>query len=288
MCSITVMILCAFIAQATGKEQVSHRTGAAQEFKHRFADKLVNNILKKSLEASSLHNADLDSTMLGKPGHLAISSGLSLPVLPHTFPLRGRLQPAATYMQPATAQQSARTGQFTQATMVLRSMQPARAKQSMQTLRAEKAAAASEGLIRVWRTDRGFGYIVPSAGGDDIFCDKTSLIDEDRMQKGDRVTFKLERDEGKGKNIAVEVRLVPGGEAEEGSESGMIVSWNNAKGWGFIQPSDGADKIFCHYNDLRAKGSMEVGDKVTYNIKQDATGRYQAAEVGVARGARSS
>lgn len=50
-------------------------------------------------------------------------------------------------------------------------------------------------------TDRGFGFIVPEDGGDDIFFHSNSLVDVqfDELQEGDEVAFDVE-DSPKGPN----------------------------------------------------------------------------------------
>jgi CspA family cold shock protein len=60
-------------------------------------------------------------------------------------------------------------------------------------------------------TDRGFGFIQPTEGQEDIFFHRSALVGVsiDQLRQGDRVTFSTEQDpRGKGLR-AVDVRLVP-------------------------------------------------------------------------------
>eukprot|EP00440_Ansanella_granifera_P067407 gb/GFBE01073113.1/.p1 GENE.gb/GFBE01073113.1/~~gb/GFBE01073113.1/.p1 ORF type:complete len:260 (+),score=41.36 gb/GFBE01073113.1/:1-780(+) len=64
--------------------------------------------------------------------------------------------------------------------------------------------------------------------------------------------------------------------------TGYIVRWNSEKGFGFIQPHDGAEEdVFCHVSDLQeGEGSVTEGDSVLYTEKwDDRKGKYRACEV---------
>ena len=59
-------------------------------------------------------------------------------------------------------------------------------------------------------TDRGFGFIRPDAGGDDLFFHRSALngVEFDQLRQGDKVTYTAEPDtRGKGMRAA-DVRLI--------------------------------------------------------------------------------
>merc|ERR1719174_231049 len=60
--------------------------------------------------------------------------------------------------------------------------------------------------------DRGFGFIKPSDGSEDLFCHVSSITDGNMLREGDQVEFKREYDDRKGKYKAVDVT---GGSTEE-------------------------------------------------------------------------
>jgi len=62
--------------------------------------------------------------------------------------------------------------------------------------------------------------------------------------------------------------------------SGVVKWFNNAKGFGFIEPQDGGDDIFVHYSSIKSEGykSLNEGQKVTYEAEQGPKG-YHAIEV---------
>lgn len=65
----------------------------------------------------------------------------------------------------------------------------------------------SEGRIRSWKDDKGFGFITPDGGGEDVFVHISSFDAEGhRPSEGERVVFDLGRDR-KGRRCAQRVTL---------------------------------------------------------------------------------
>lgn len=63
---------------------------------------------------------------------------------------------------------------------------------------------------------------------------------------------------------------------------GRITTWNDEKGFGFITPNGGGDKVFVHIKSFAARQRRpEGGELVTYERKVDAKGRPQAQVVGL-------
>jgi len=61
-----------------------------------------------------------------------------------------------------------------------------------------------EGVVKFFNESKGFGFIVPSAGGSDIFVHSSGLIDS--IQENDRVSYEVEQGK-KGLN-AVNVKVI--------------------------------------------------------------------------------
>merc|ERR1719271_1374767 len=71
-------------------------------------------------------------------------------------------------------------------------------------------------MIR-WHSEKGFGFIKPDDGGEDLFCHVSSLLDGDgSVGDGDSVNFKIDYDDRKGKDHAVEVSVSGGGGGRRG------------------------------------------------------------------------
>jgi cold shock protein len=67
------------------------------------------------------------------------------------------------------------------------------------------------------------------------------------------------------------------------SFSGTVKWFNNAKGYGFIEPEGGGDDVFVHYSAIKSEGyrTLSEGQSVTYVAEQGPKG-FHATEVVVA------
>ena len=61
-----------------------------------------------------------------------------------------------------------------------------------------------EGTVKFFNNTKGFGFIKPSDGGDDIFVHSSGLVDE--IRENDQVEFDVE--EGKKGLNAVNVKVI--------------------------------------------------------------------------------
>ena len=62
---------------------------------------------------------------------------------------------------------------------------------------------------------------------------------------------------------------------------GKLVQWNDERGFGFIEPLRGGDKVFVHISAF-ARGAAtrpQVGERLSFEIDTDAKGRKQARRV---------
>merc|ERR1740117_1859963 len=58
------------------------------------------------------------------------------------------------------------------------------------------------GVVKAWWEERGFGFIVSDAGGQDVFVHRSGLLDGQMLAQGSRVSFQTQFDAQKGKVIA--------------------------------------------------------------------------------------
>jgi cold shock protein len=61
-----------------------------------------------------------------------------------------------------------------------------------------------QGTVKFFNASKGFGFIVPSEGGQDIFVHSTGLIDE--IRENDKVEFEVEN--GRKGLSAVKVKVI--------------------------------------------------------------------------------
>lgn len=62
---------------------------------------------------------------------------------------------------------------------------------------------------------------------------------------------------------------------------GRLAQWNDERGFGFIEPEQGGDRVFVHINafapaDRAAGARPNVGERIGFEIGVDAKGRKQA------------
>jgi CspA family cold shock protein len=62
---------------------------------------------------------------------------------------------------------------------------------------------------------------------------------------------------------------------------GTVKWFNSMKGFGFIQPEDGAKDVFVHISAVERSdlGSLREGQKVSFELEKDRQGRVSAVNL---------
>ena len=132
------------------------------------------------------------------------------------------------------------------------------------------------GTVKWYSSEKGFGFIEPDSGGEDLFVHR-SAVGFDIPGEGDRVEYTV--GQGQRGPTAMDVRITEinrdptprraAGPRERGPQvdasslpmvTGTIVRYDEIKGFGFIDATDGSGKtgIFFHRsvigNDMPAPG----------------------------------
>lgn len=69
--------------------------------------------------------------------------------------------------------------------------------------------------------------------------------------------------------------------------AGTIKSWNDARGFGFIEPTLGGEDIFVHVKAYHSRASRPViGQRVTFEVEVNAEGKKRARRVELIRPSR--
>ena len=163
-------------------------------------------------------------------------------------------------------------------------------------LAAEAARPASDGADGTvsWYDDvKGFGFIAPDAGGEDVFVHVKALAGGlTELAEGARVTYDVV-DGDKGPN-ARDVRLVrasgsarggAGRDQDRGRSSrpaasggpvrggeGTVARYDADRGFGFITPDAGGADLFVHVSVVRGAEFLEEGDRVRFKVRQSDRG----------------
>ena len=75
--------------------------------------------------------------------------------------------------------------------------------------------------------------------------------------------------------------VAPGAEAPSGEQSGSVVTYFEAKGFGFLRPDDGGRDIFFHVSRLSEGLATDLrpGTRVLYELGMDRTGKMAASSI---------
>ena len=68
---------------------------------------------------------------------------------------------------------------------------------------------------------------------------------------------------------------------------GILKSWNEERGFGFIEPLKGGDEIFVHIKALPARsGRPQLGQELSFEVELGPQGKKRAKKVELIRAAR--
>ncbi|WP_086149821.1 cold-shock protein [Cellulosimicrobium sp. KWT-B] len=162
---------------------------------------------------------------------------------------------------------------------------------------AQPAADGADGTVSWYDDVKGFGFVAPDGGGDDIFVHVSALSRGlTELAEGARVTYDVVEGD-KGPN-ARNVQLV-GGSGRPGPDrgrpgsdrgrpgsdrgrpasggrvrggEGTVARYDADRGFGFITPDAGGEDLFVHVSVVRGGEELEEGDRVRFKIRQSDRG----------------
>ena len=154
---------------------------------------------------------------------------------------------------------------------------------------AEAAAGTAVGVlgsINWYEPAKGYGFATPDGGGPEVFVHSSAIVTGGVVVAGQRVAFVIAEGERGPQAEHVIPLAADAGQAAPADGADGTVSWyDEAKGFGFIQPDAGGDDVFVHVRAL-AEGLtwLTEGDRVAYEVVAGDKGP-QARDLHLVQGA---
>ena len=154
---------------------------------------------------------------------------------------------------------------------------------------------ASTGIITDFIFKKGFGFITPDDGSDDVFAHISELAHiSEGLWVGDAVTYDKEWVERKSKHNATNInvmkrqRTITPNHLPPPSTTGTIKKFPKGMRFGFISPDDGGEDIFVHMTEITA-AQASAGDSVSYKVEFDSRkAKFYAVELTASQSSRDS
>ena len=156
---------------------------------------------------------------------------------------------------------------------------------------APAAGDGADGTVSWYDESKGFGFVTPDAGGDDVFVHARALAEGlTWLTEGDRVAYDVVQGD-KGPQ-ARDLHLVrdaadddpptpsaptgPGHSKARGAPAqageGVVARYDGDRGFGFITPDTGGADLFVHVSVLGGAEPLVKGERVRYKVRQSDRG----------------
>ena len=171
---------------------------------------------------------------------------------------------------------------------------------SEQNLLLTHEMAREAGVVSRWNDERGFGFIAPGGGGEELFCHRTAIEDGDCLIENAPVAFERGTDKqtqreralrvtggtyiSRDRDMAPPAASAPNAPARHGERTdyGTVKHWNAERGFGFIAPDGGGEDVFAHVTAVDGGASARVGEgaRVRFASRYDErNGKERATRV---------
>ncbi|WP_298746506.1 cold-shock protein [uncultured Serinicoccus sp.] len=131
------------------------------------------------------------------------------------------------------------------------------------------------GTVSWFEPAKGYGFITPDGGGDEIFLHSSAIVPGGMVSEGQRVAFLVvDGEKGPQADHLLPLSDQAGQQAEAADGADGTVSWyDDDKGFGFIAPETGGPDVFVHARAL-ADGlpALDEGDRVTFDTVEGDRG----------------
>ena len=146
------------------------------------------------------------------------------------------------------------------------------------------ASDGADGTVAWYDEGKGFGFITPDGGGDDVFVHVRALAEGlTWLTEGDRVSYEVVQGD-KGPQ-ARDLHLVHSAVAEDAPAGpahakaaparpgeGVVARYDADRGFGFITPDAGGPDLFVHLSVVSGAEPLQKGERVRFTIRQSDKG----------------
>lgn len=153
------------------------------------------------------------------------------------------------------------------------------------------ASDGADGTVSWYDAEKGFGFVTPESGGEDVFVHVRALSGGlTALSEGDRVTYDVvvsergpqARDVQLARGSAPRGAPVASGRARPGRPTssggpvrggeGVVARYDGDRGFGFITPDAGGADLFVHVSVVRGADALQEGDRVRYTVRPSDRG----------------
>lgn len=121
----------------------------------------------------------------------------------------------------------------------------------------------AEGQVKMWNDERGFGFITPAAGGEDVFVHRSALQEGVQLSQGMAVSYDPEWDDRKRKDRAANVS------ASSNASAGVAAGGASPAGGPAVQgaPAQAPMPVASSFNIVSAANKWDISRQP---LSQDA------------------
>ena len=125
-----------------------------------------------------------------------------------------------------------------------------------------------KGILTKWNDDKGYGFITPIGEKTSIFVHVSEFKNRQRRPSLNRaVSFSLSSKNGKPCAINVTIN----DKSTIARKKGILTTWYDDKGYGFITPVGEKKEIFIHISEFQ--GHPLLNDRISFTLSKDKSGR---------------
>ena len=157
----------------------------------------------------------------------------------------------------------------------------------------DAADDGADGTVSWYDEGKGFGFVTPDAGGEDVFVHARALVEGlTWLTEGDRVAYEVvQGDRGpQARDLHLVRARTPGrrarprprpGRGDRGlaqrrppvrGGEGVVARYDADRGFGFITPDAGGADLFVHASVVSEGAPLQKGERVRYAVRQSDRG----------------